>query len=79
MSQKAKMIQFAYPSSPLAVSAGYATTGCWYIILYPSIDSSFSIGKPLHFFEKKEGAKVVADLMPEPYNKNIARYFEPAK
>jgi len=69
------MVEFAYPSSPLAVSAGFAQTGCWYIILYPSVEATFSIGKPLQYFTDKGAAKLVADKLPLPYNKNIHRYF----
>lgn len=72
-----KLIEYAYPTSVKAEKAGYGSTGCWYIALYPDIDASFG-GMPLPetFTNDKVKVKQMADAMPEPYNKNHAYFHE---
>jgi hypothetical protein len=71
MNTLSKLIEYAYPTSTKAVKAGFGSTGCWYVALYPDIDASFG-GMPLPetFSNDKAKVKAIADKMPEPYNKN---------
>jgi hypothetical protein len=68
---KSKLIEYAYPSSIKAKKAGFEKTGCWYIGLYPSIDSLFG-GEdvPGSYSTDKQQVIRMAKTMPNPFNKN---------
>ncbi len=71
---KAKAIEYAYPSSTTAVKHGHATTGCWVIKIYPSVESTIG-GKDVEVFGKKETAIAFADAMTIPYTNMHLKYF----
>lgn len=65
---KAKLIEYAYPTSPLAKKAGMYKTGCWFVGIYESESSCkrLEILKP--FFLTKEMVTKHAESLPNPYN-----------
>lgn len=70
---KAKIIEYAYPTSTTATNAGYGKQGCWYVKTYDSLDTLHK-EKPLAFFTKKEDAVNYADSLPNPYSW-LHKYF----
>jgi len=65
---KAKLIEYAYPTSTTATKAGYGKAGCWFVRLYPSIEACITNEKPLVFSADKAEMESYAALLPNPYN-----------
>ena len=64
---KAKLIEYAYPSSKTATKNGYGKTGCWFVTLYKS-DTSLDKTDNLAYFGDKSEAIKYAESLPIPYN-----------
>ncbi len=65
--KKAKLIEYAYPTSSHAEKQGYGKTGCWFVSLYQSETSLKRSGILKHFLTVGE-AEEFADKQPEPYH-----------
>jgi hypothetical protein len=70
---KAKLIEYAYPSSTTATKNGYGKTGCWFVSLYASENETIKC-KRLKYFANKQEAINYAESLPYPYN-YMHKYF----
>jgi len=68
---KAKLVEYAYPSSPTATKAGYGDIGTWFVGLYETVDAHKRI-KIDKFFPGTAEGKVLAvahaESLPQSYN-----------
>lgn len=64
---KSKLVEYAYPSSTHATKQGFGKTGCWFVSLYPSVESCIG-GNPIFHAASKEEAVKHAESLPNPYN-----------
>lgn len=66
---RAKLIEYAYPSSTTAVKAGFGKTGCWFIGLYKSETTMIrSTILANSYTADKDSVTALADSLPIPYN-----------
>lgn len=72
---QAKLIEYAYPTSTHATKEGFGKTGCWFVVLYPSLEAIITKESPVFYSDCKEAAIDYAEAMPEPYN-CMHKYFE---
>lgn len=76
---KAKLIEYAYPTSTTATKAGYGQIGCWFVSLYKSETASDRIEVLKYFPGTAEGKKLAyeyAESLPNSYNW-MHKYFKP--
>ena len=68
-----KLVEFAYPSSPTAIKAGYGDTGCWYVSLYTDSNTCIN-GLKVAFSQEQKEAVEHANTLPQEWSKN-RRFF----
>ena len=70
---KAKLIEYAYPTSTTATKNGYGKTGCWFVCLMESENSCKKV-ETLKYFLNKSQALEYANTLPNPFN-FMHKYF----
>lgn len=63
--KKAKYIECAYASSPMAKKLGFENTGCYFVQICKNANSYMPVGTAKVGFATKEEATTAANNMPE--------------
>jgi hypothetical protein len=66
--KKAKYIDYAYPTSPMAKKLGFAATGCYFIQLTKHANTYMPVGTPNVGFATKAEAAAHAETLPQEWN-----------